>query len=142
MGGISVTIYAGDLARGHVIAALTAARSRGLWVHGEGPVGVAAGLAGDWSADDPRAGVSLVGAVLLHLQPEPAGGEEPLDAAARALGASLAWAEGLEAAWCREPMGAAALARTDARLYRDGYALGEELRRVIDAAARKAPANL
>jgi hypothetical protein len=77
--------------------------------------------------------VSLVGAVLLHLQPEPAEGEGPLEAAARALGVALAWVEGAEAGWCGELMDTRWLARPDADLYLDGHSIGMQARQVIEA---------
>lgn len=137
---VTLTIGAAELAalgktaRTHLLEAVAAARGRGIWLRC-GDIGVVAGLV-DWRVDRglrPH-GVSLAGAVLLRLQPEPEEGEEPLAAAARALGVSLAWIEGAEAAWCREEMGVEWLGRPDADLYLDGYEAGAQVRHVFEAA--------
>lgn len=106
--------------------ALTAARARGYVLRRR--LGVICGLA-DWRVDRTLqpTGVSLVGAVLLWLQPEPDDVESPAEAAARALSVSLAWVEGADAAWSGELMDVRRLAALDASLYLDGYEVGSVL---------------
>ena len=136
---ISLTITAaevdalGKTPKTHLLEAVAAARGQGIRLRC-GDIGVVAGLV-DWRVDrglQPH-GVSLGGAVLLHLQPEPEEGEEPLAAAARALGVSLAWVEGAEAAWCRELMSVAWLARQDADVYLNGFEAGAQVRFAFEA---------
>jgi hypothetical protein len=137
---VTLTISAADLeAIGktpltHLLEAVAAMQARRVWMRCGDP-GVLPGMF-SWRVDrhvHPR-GVSLVGAVLLHLQPEPGEGEEPLAAAARALGVSLAWVEGAETGWCDELMDTAWLARPDADLYLDGHEVGSQVRAVFEGA--------
>lgn len=137
---VTLTIGAAELQaigrtpRTHLLEAVAAARSRRVWLRC-GAVGVVAGLV-DWRVDRSRHshGVSLGGAVLLHLQPEPVEGEEALAAAARALDVPLAWVEGAEAAWCQELMSVAWLARQDADVYLDGFEAGAQTRLIFEGA--------
>jgi hypothetical protein len=130
---LSLTISAAQLAgllaepRLQVAQALAAARQRGIPLR-RSEVGVVAGLE-EWRPDRrlSPSGVSLVGAVLLAMQPEPRDHEDPTAAAARALGVSLAWVEGAEAGWAGELMDVARLAALDADLYLDGYEVGQHL---------------
>ena len=130
---ISLTIHRSQLAellqspRTQAAEALAAARARGVRIR-RSEVGVVCGLV-EWRVDHhlTPAGVSLAGAVLLALQPEPQEGEEPLAAAARALGASLAWMEGAEAGWAGELMDTRWIAGLDGELYLDGHEAGVAL---------------
>ncbi len=124
----------GKTALTHLLEAVAAMQRARVWMRCGDP-GVLAGMF-SWRIDrhQQRRGVSLAGAVLLHLQPEPAEGEGPLEAAARALGVSLAWVEGAEAGWCAELMDTAWLARADADLYMDGCEVGAQVRHVIEGA--------
>lgn len=120
----------GKTPRVRLIEAVAAAQARGLRLR-SGELGVMAGA--DWRVDrglQPN-GVSLAGAVLLHLQPQPVPGEDPLETAARALEVSLAWVTGAEAAWSGEPMGVEWLARPDGQHYQDGYAAGTEVLQIF-----------
>lgn len=132
---VSITIALGDLAelrkeaRVHAAEALAAARAAGIPLRRSHP-GVAPGMV-DWHLDGHhhQRGVTLAGAVLLHLQPEPVEAEGVLEAAARALGASLTWVAGAEAGWAGELEDAVRLAGPDGQLYRHGYEVGEALLR-------------
>lgn len=106
--------------------ALHDARDRGYILRRR--LGVVCGLS-DWRVDRSLqpTGVSLVGAVLLSLQPEPNDDDDHLAHAARALGVSLAWVAGADAGWCGDLMDVARLAALDASLYLDGFAIGEAL---------------
>jgi hypothetical protein len=132
---VSIEIRTADLVamlaepRVKVAEALAAARAKGIPLR-RTEAGVTQGLAG-WQVDhhlQPR-GVSLVGAVLVHLQPEPEGDESPQEAAGRALGVSPAWIEGAEAGWAGELLDAVRLAAQDADLYLDAYHVGAALQR-------------
>lgn len=126
---VTMTISAAAIGRTpltHLLEAVAAARRRGLHLRC-GQSGVLAG-AGEWRVDrvlQPN-GVSLGGAVLLHLQPEPVDGEEALAAAARAMDVAVAWVEGAEAGWCREPPG------QEGQPYEDGYAAATKVRQLLD----------
>lgn len=130
---VSLTIYASQLEellkapRVQIGEALAAARARGIRLR-RSEVGVVCGL-GEWRIDRhlTPGGVSLAGAVLLALQPEPQDGEEALAAAARALGVSLAWMEGAEAGWAGEERDQRRAGGLDAEVYRDGYEVGVAL---------------
>lgn len=115
-----------------LIEAVVAMRTRGLRLRC-GELGVVAGLA-EWRVDRSIApvGVSLAGAVLLYLQPDPLPREEPLETAARALDVSLAWVTGAEAAWCRELMSCEWLARQNSELYLAGYEEGAQVRQLFE----------
>jgi hypothetical protein len=129
---VSITIGAGYLdellrePKVRCTQALTAARARGYVLRRR--LGVICGLS-DWRVDRnlQPTGVSLVGAVLLALQPEPHELDSPVEAAARALGVSLAWVEGADAGWVGELMDVRRLAALDASLYLDGFEAGSAL---------------
>jgi hypothetical protein len=106
--------------------ALAAARADGISLR-PGAVGVVAGLA-DWHVDHHQrsTGVSLAGAILLHLQPEPGDSLDPLVAAAEALGVSLAWMEGAEAGWGRQLIEVGRLPNREA-LRLEGHVVGASL---------------
>lgn len=131
---VSITIPATALAellkapRVRLLEAVLAVRARGIWMR-RGEPGVTCGLS-EWRVErhlQPQ-GVTVVGALLLALQPEPRDGEELAVAAARALEVSVSWVEGAEDGWDGAEMSAAWLARPDADLYVAGYEAGAEVR--------------
>lgn len=132
--GVSVDVRAawareGRSPRMKVLAAAAWARSEGLGLRFGGDLGVQkGGLSGAWVRDRRVVGgLTLIGAVLLSLQPEGSHDEDPNAAAARALGTPLAFVEGVDAGWTMEP-GGFWLNHADAQHYRNGMDLGAEVR--------------
>lgn len=132
--GISVDVRAGwaredRSPRMKVLAAAAWARAEGLGLRFGGDLGVAkGGLSGAWVRDRRVVGgLTLIGALLLSLQPEGSHDEDPTTAAARALGVAFGFAAGLDDGWCMEPSGFW-LSHADAQHYRNGLELGSELR--------------
>lgn len=131
---VSITIPATELAellkapRVRLVEAVVGARRRGIWMR-RGEPGVSCGLA-EWRVDHglQPSGVTVLGALLLLLQPDPVDGEEEAAAAARALGVSVAWVEGAEDGWNEAEPSPDWLRRPDADLYNAGYEVGAELR--------------
>lgn len=108
--------------------ALARMRDQGIKVQ-PGMVGVQQGVAGGWSM--VAATVSLAGALLLAFQPPSLSGEEdPMDAAASALGVSRAWLEGLEDGASAGDVSDRWLSSTSRALYMEGFAEGIWLRRM------------
>lgn len=134
---VGITISAQGLAellktpRLRVLEALAQARARRLPLR-RGEAGVVWGLAG-WHVDrqlQPN-GVSLLGAVLLHMQPEPEGDEDPVASAARALDVTQAWVEGLQDGWDGEP------AATAHHEYLGGHEVGLAARAALGTGAER-----
>lgn len=112
-----------------VLAAAAWARAQGIGLRFSGDLGVQrGGLSGAWVRDrGVVGGLTLIGALLLSLQPEGSHDEDPSAAAARVLGTSLAFAEGLDDGWVMAPSGFW-LTHPDAPHYRNGLELGCEVR--------------
>lgn len=127
---VSITIGQADLVRllktprTRVLEAVVRARELRIRLR-QGEAGVIGSFSG-WRLDRlliPQ-GVSAMGAVLLHLQPEAEAGEEPAASAARALEVSLAWVEGLQDGWDRERTTPGARNDMEQRDYLDGFEAG------------------
>lgn len=110
-------------------AAVVAAEDKGIRIlHGDW--GVLQGqLSGEWVVDPgrrPHMGVSPLGAVVLHYQPDARRNEMP-DPAAEALGVGLAWAAGFADGFDSEATGYY-LGSADRGLYLSGMEAGMEFR--------------
>lgn len=128
--GLSIRLHADKRTpRLKVMAAVAEARAKDQPLRC-GETGVMLGrLSGEWVVNRATIvrGIDVIGAVLLNLQPPASADEDHGAVAARALGVSLAWAEGLADGWLRVPMSTFWIgAPVHVQHYTNGYLVGVE----------------